>query len=141
MDIQRKYGPYHWQPESMASGVELIDNFRKKYIELLNLASEAVYEKRCDENIALIFHKMAFFAENYFLDEEMMLQQYGYPLRKGHKQDHQNFVNKIFEIQKKVQAQKNVCLDVLDYLDSWFSQHLKTYDEQAIAFLRKKNVK
>ena len=49
----------------------------------------------------MIFHKLFFLSENYFIDEEIYFKRYNYPNYNEHKGSHKGFLEKI-AIKKKV---------------------------------------
>ena len=64
-----------------------------------------------------------------------------YPNLEQHKAAHNQFVERIIQFQKDVENNKpNLCLEIYQYLENWFDEHILKYDKEAVEYLRKMGV-
>ncbi len=139
MKIARKY--YKWDEQELSVGIKIMDNFHKNYVDILNRLIEVVYEKSCKENIAFIFHRLVFYTENYFVDEEILLKEHNYPGFSEHKSGHNVFIENIIDFHERYMVQNiDVCLEMLKFLEKWYREHIVLHDNEAIDFLLEKGV-
>lgn len=128
---------YDWK-EEYSVGIESIDEQHKKFVEILNLLIDVINDNDCSLRIADVFFSLAYYAEHYFINEEIMFKDYKYPNLSHHKDLHNTFILRIIKFQKEFEQDKdNVCRELLSFLQDWFRDHILDYDHKASEFLKK----
>ncbi len=123
------------------SGVEIFDMHHKRYYELLLLLNGIVENKSCSPDLPTFMHKLSFFAENFFVDEELILSKNLSPNLQKHKDEHSKFAETVEDFQKKfIQGDKNICRSLYDFLTAWYYDHVHNFDNEASRFLIEKGV-
>ena len=126
---------YEWK-EEYSVNIEAIDEQHKKFVDIINLLIDIVNKKECNARIADIFFSLAYYAEHYFINEEILFKDYQYPNLSHHKDLHNKFILRIIQFQKEFEADKeNICEELLQYLEEWFKEHILEYDKSASDFL------
>ncbi len=121
------------------TGIEIIDKHHEKLFGIIKMLKSACSEDKKKSELNLIFHKISFYTENYFQDEELLFRQHAYPNLKHHKAEHQDFINNLRAVQRRYLAgDLNACRDLTFYLERWFKRHIIDYDNDAVMFLQDK---
>jgi hemerythrin len=121
------------------TGVKIIDTHHKKFYELLLVLNEIIENKTCSPDLPTFMHKLSFFAEDYFLDEESALSKNQFTNLKKHKDEHKIFVDGVKNFQQKFfEGDKNICRPLFDFLATWYHNHVQNYDIEAAKFLIEK---
>ena len=119
--------------------VEKIDDHHKKFLDVINLLIKVTNDRSCEEEISLVFFRLIYYVENYFVDEEILLKTYEYINFKQHKEEHNNFIAKIVKFQEEYKNRdRTVCQRMLKYLSEWFDEHILGYDKDASEYLLEK---
>jgi hemerythrin-like metal-binding protein len=127
---------------SQSIGIDLFDKHHKNFIDIINLLIDAINKDEYSDSVAEVFHKLIFYAENYFIDEELYFKKYNYTNAKQHQDSHELLMNQInkFYLQFK-DGKKGFCSDMLNYIENWFKEHLQKYDKDTVNFLIEKGAK
>lgn len=140
MEKKKQIQKYDWK-EEYSVGIESIDEQHKKYVEIMNLLIDVINGGECHERIADVFFSLAYYAEHYFINEEIMFKDYKYPHLSQHKELHNDFILRIIQFQKEFENDKDdVCTELFSYLENWFKNHILDYDIKAADFLREHEV-
>jgi hemerythrin-like metal-binding protein len=140
MKDKYKLEKHDWK-EEYSVGIESIDEQHKKFVEILNLLIDVINGGECSDRITDVFFSLAYYAEHYFINEEIMFMDYKYPNLTQHKELHNEFILKITLFQKGFENNKNdVCRDLYAYLEAWFKEHILDYDIKASNFLKEHGV-
>lgn len=119
-DLEAKFPP-HWQ-KSFNIGVPVVDEQRQRLHTLIqemeHLQSTTTIVKQ--ELLAASFYKLAHFAGDQLIREEMYLQDIGSEKLHDYKALHDDFFKQIFLFQKRIEAGENSLAQILSYLKSWF---------------------
>ena len=123
--------PWEWKEEYELK-IDKIDNHHKKFLDIINLLIKITEDRSCEEEISLIFFRLVYYVENYFIDEEIYFKEYNYSNLKQHKEEHNKFIQEIVKFQTQYQENdKTVCSRLLKYLQDWFNNHILDYDKEA----------
>ncbi|MBT7092921.1 MAG: hypothetical protein HN936_06725, partial [Bacteroidetes bacterium] len=79
--------------EGYASGLIYLDNHRRNFVDILNELVEVVNEGSCDSMLPMIFHRLAFYAEDYFTKKEMAMSDCEELPLNTYKSEHDRFSN------------------------------------------------
>jgi hemerythrin-like metal-binding protein len=139
--IIHKLTPRIWDT-SQSVGIDIFDKHHKNFLGVINSLIEAINSKQCADKIVEILHKVIYYAENYFIDEEIFFKKYKYPKLNEHKESHAQFINEINGFMQMLKGgNTEICFEILDFMDKWYKNHLSKYDQDAINFLKEKGVK
>jgi len=139
MKVETEQQKLLWLPD-YDTGVVVIDNYHKKYLDIYNSLIDSIKETIEDTNMQLIFHKLMHYVENLLIDEEILFKEFHYPKLKNHKESHLQFTEKILDFYKKYNEEKTtVVYELADYLNNWFQTHILQYDKEAIEYLKIEN--
>ncbi len=123
------------------TGIELIDKHHERLLSIMDMIQIIENKTDCQSEMTLIFHKLTFYTENYFQDEELLFRQYQYPNLSKHKTDHKSFIDDLRAIQRKfLNGSTTTCSELYQFLERWNTQHILNYDNEAVDFLRKSKV-
>ena len=133
---ERKHtGDIHWKDEYNVN-VSIIDEHHKKFVQILNNLNRMIREEPCKDNVSDIFFALANYAEHYLLQEEIYFKNYKYPNFQQHKAAHQNFIDRIIRFREDYEKHEpDVCVEMSEFLQDWFRQHILEYDRDAVEFL------
>jgi len=120
-----------WRPD-FNLGIEVVDNQHKKIIELINLLSEAYSNNESREKLAGVLEEMDQYADHHFHTEEQIFNGCNYPFSAEHIVIHQNFRKKVAQFKKQSENGYQVTSKVLDYLKSWFTNHILDVDREYV---------
>lgn len=134
---KKKYTYRVWDDKTQNTGVESIDKYHKHFVEIINLLVTILNQGSDKENLVDVFHKLVFYAENYFIDEELYYQKNNFPELKKHKEQHNEFCKQILTFQQAYTQNNLVCEDLMKYLDKWFKNHILQGDKETVDFIQK----
>ncbi len=132
--------PYQWK-DKYTVNITVIDEQHKKFLNIINELKLIINSNSCEEKVSEIFFKLAYLIDHYFIKEEIYFNDLKYPNFEQHKAAHNQFVERIIQFQKDVENNKpNLCLEIYQYLEKWFDEHILKYDKEAVEYLRKSGV-
>lgn len=120
-------------------GIEVIDQHHEKILGVIRLLAETIKTDNSKIKLSEIFQKLTFYAENYFIEEELLLQKYSYENLAKHKAEHKNFVLKLIELYYKfTHEDMSPWEELYQFLKNWYNKHISEYDNNAVEFLKTK---
>jgi hemerythrin len=132
--------PYKWKEEYTVN-ITVIDEQHKKLLGIINELKIIINSKSCEKSVSGIFFQLAYLIDHYFIKEEIYLNDLKYPNLEQHKIAHNKFIDRIIQFQKDVENNKpNLCLEIYQYLETWFDEHILKYDQEAVEYLQKGGV-
>lgn len=130
--------PLKWKDQYNVN-ITFIDDQHKKFLDILNQLKMVIAEKDCSNSTSDVFFALVNYAEHHLIQEEIYLKDYQYPGFSQHKESHNQFIQQLSKFQEAFEAQEeNVCLEMHDFLQDWFENHILKYDKDAVAFLKSK---
>ena len=128
--------------ESYSVKIESIDEQHKKLIDMLNEFYNNIQSKSSKESIAKLLNQMKAYAMFHFETEERYMKQYGFPEHDFHKKEHNEFIEKVKDIEKRFNAgELIVSFEITNYLKKWLKDHINGTDKRYSWFLVDKGVK
>jgi len=119
--------------------ISFIDEQHRKFLDILNELKLVVAGKECRQKTSELFFALVHYAEHHLIQEEIYLKDYQYPGFSQHKESHNLFIQRLSRFQEDFEAEKeNVCLEMHNFLQEWFENHILKYDKDAVAFLKSK---
>jgi len=123
------------------TGIKSIDEYHQKFLDLIYQVKESTEKTPTAEPLANLLHKLSFYPENYFIEEELLFSKHEYPYFKKHKEEHALFIEQVNKFQLDfVDGKKNICFAVYDFLTNWYDTHIRDYDNDAVIFLLDRGV-
>ncbi|MBF0415874.1 MAG: bacteriohemerythrin [Magnetococcales bacterium] len=129
-----------WRVE-FAINIAAIDAHHKEFFEVANTIDTILRSDQQLEPLAAALTSLLTLAQNHFAAEEALFDQYNYPDRIPHKEQHQILVKLIRGLHQTV-AQGHLLsyLEFLSFLQYWLVQHILKDDRNYAAFLNDRGV-
>ena len=128
--------PYQWKEEYSVK-ISVIDDQHKKFLDIINELKVIINRNECKEKVSQIFFQLAYLIDHYFIKEEIYFKDLKYPHFDQHKAQHNTFIERTIQFQKDVENNKpDLCLEIYQFLENWFDEHILKYDKDAVEFLR-----
>ena len=136
MDAQKKYDHIDWS-EPSSSGLVYLDNHRRNFIDIVNELVDVVNDDSCDSNLPMIFIRLAFYVEDYFVNKEIALMGNSDLPLQVYKQEHARFTDEVTRHQQAFhQGEETVCRDLLEFIISWYQNYISLFGPEAVEYLR-----
>jgi hemerythrin len=111
---------------------------KQKIAELINSFSKTLDQSMCKNDVLDFLHKVSFYTENFFINEELFLKKYEIPSYKEHVEEHKLFVTKMIHFQERLEKEKlDICKELHQYLNNWYNHHVLKNDKEIIEFIEK----
>lgn len=128
--------PYPWKKEYELDN-KIFDDQTKKFLEIINLMKELVSRGVDDNGISEVFFRLVHYFEKYMLQEEIYLKELQYDHLDKHKNSHSEFSDKIISFREGFEkGNKDFALEMYEYLEKWFDDHMMVDDRKAAEFIR-----
>lgn len=135
---KRKFERIQWS-EKYVSGLVYLDNHRHNFIDILNELIEVVNEKSCETRLPMIFHRLAFYVEDFFTKKEMALKgAVGLPTQ-TYRAEHDRFTSAIAQFHDDFRRGRiEVCFEMLVFLIDWFDHYVTIFGPEAAAYMKQR---
>lgn len=121
-------------------GIEKIDKEHQTLFAALNAFYDGLRKKADKESLAGLIAGLVNYTKTHFASEENFMQQIGFPGIENHKKEHQAFIAKAEEFQKKqLEGKLMVSVEVTNFIKNWITHHIKTEDKQIMVFRNRLN--
>jgi len=132
----------HWD-ESFSVGIEKFDEEHQQLVAMLNELFEAVQAGRGREGLGEIMDRLIDYTKFHFANEEHYLLKHGYPDLEAHKEEHRILTRQVEEMLRKYRsgATAMLSMEVLHFLKSWLTNHIKGTDKQYGGYLQERGLK
>ena len=112
-------------------GVFEFDEAHKQLVNLLNKIFDGFVSGAVNDELGEILNELVGYAVDHFNSEERWMEATHFPGLDEHRREHQLFTCKVCALQKRFAEHKPVnVLELLQYLESWFMQHIVTADAE-----------
>jgi len=129
--------PIKWNKE-FSVGHPAIDKHHKKIISLMNSLQNALSKGTDVSVIPKMLEELSSYANYHFGAEENMFLQSEYPESEYHIFRHEDFRKNIGRLKDLVDRKETaVGAELLDYLSSWFVDHIVNIDMRMTPYIRK----
>ncbi len=129
-----------WNDE-LSIGIEEIDAQHKVLIALVNRLNDAILERKGSAVTADILAELAQYTKTHFIVEESLMRILGYPDYDDHKQNHENLIQEILNLQEMVGlGKKSINYELLHFLRKWLTHHIMKSDKKLGTYLIKKGI-
>ncbi len=128
--------------ETFSVGVEILDEQHKKLIKMLNAMIEAPGTDVGSELVSEVLTQMQQYATKHFSQEEEYMIKYGYMYYDQHKAEHKQYMKKMAMLCIETMRQrKAVPTEMLEFLKSWWVNHILKNDMQYKALFNSMGLK
>lgn len=128
--------------DSLSVNIETIDEQHKVLVDMINNFYTHIVDKSNKELMADLIAKMKDYTVYHFSYEEKLLEENGYKESERHKEEHQVFIDKVEDLEKRYnQGQIVLSLEVTNFLKNWLTNHIKGTDMEYSEYLVEKGVK
>ncbi len=116
-----------WQ-EAMSVGNPLIDDQHRQLINIYNWLVEL--EQESVSAVDQLFVQLLNYASEHFACEEECFHHADHPLFDAHKQEHDDFLDKVLHLQQEWESSKTLILhEVKSFLREWLLEHICISDK------------
>lgn len=127
--------------DSLSVKINSFDREHKKLIDMLNEVYENLKLKSNKDITSDLIKNMKQYIKIHFNTEEKYLKRYNYSGYEYHKKEHDVFVAKVEDLEKRFDRGKLIMtIELTDFLRDWLKNHIQGTDMQYVDFLKKKGV-
>lgn len=124
-----------WSDE-FSVGIQEIDEQHKELVALLNELHTSILEHRGGAACRATLDRLAGYTRTHFMVEESLMRIANYPDFEGHKHIHEDLINQVAALQKKLDSgQATITFELLHFLKVWLTQHIKESDKRLGGYL------
>ena len=119
------------------TGLNSVDNHHKKFVMLINNLVDILNGNKNKIDILTIFHKLLYYAEKYFFEEELYYKKENYSYLKEHLQKHSDFIESITKYKNcYVAGSDKIYEKMMIFLDKWYKEHFLKDDFEATKIIK-----
>lgn len=117
-------------------GIDEIDEDHRRLINLFNILNHSVTSGEDPAYLAAVLEELINCTVWHFSHEERLMLKYGYPGYAEHREEHQDLIESVRELQQKIRdAGKEVAAEHLAFLEHWLTGHILATDMKLGAYL------
>ena len=114
---------------TLAVGHDMIDQHHEHLVELLNKTYDEFCDQRPKLGLEAVLDELIDYATYHFGQEELLMEQTGFPGKEEHLREHAYFVRRVGEIQRDMLAGTgHLSLEVISFLRNWLVNHISQKD-------------
>lgn len=126
----------------LSVGIEEIDSQHKVLIALVNEMHEAVHTRRGSDVVRGVLSKLVGYTRIHFAVEESLMRILGYPGYDEHKEQHEELIGNLYDLQQKVETgEMAIGFELMHFLKIWLTKHIMESDQQYAEFFINAGVK
>jgi hemerythrin len=122
--------------ENLSVGVKEIDDQHKQLINMLNDLFVAMSKGEGKAILKEMVQKLADYTKDHFREEERLMEVYCYNGYEMHKKEHDVFVKKVNDFQKKFNDDHLSSVEVADFVQGWITNHVMKTDKLYAPFMK-----
>jgi hemerythrin len=118
--------------DSFSIGIKAIDDQHKTLLQMANdlVTSVLCHDKSQGIYLQIIIRKLIVFVQHHLYTEEMLMKTIGYPSLSEHREKHEEFLNKILNLNKIKTGAYDEPDKLANLLHDWALSHITTMDSQ-----------
>ena len=121
--------------DSYNVGIQEVDEQHKELVGMLNALHRAIVEHHAKEASRKILDQLADYTRTHFLLEESLMRVTHYPGFEAHKQQHEELIRQVVDLQHKLDTGgATITFELLHFLKVWLAQHINETDKRFGAF-------
>ena len=126
--------------DSYKVGIQEVDEQHKELVGMLNALHQAIVEHHAKEASRKILDQLADYTRTHFLLEESLMRVTHYPGFEAHKQQHEELIRQVVDLQQKLDTGgATITFELLHFLKVWLAQHINETDKRFGAFFNQNN--
>lgn len=123
---------FEWKKE-YNTGIKTIDDQHKTLLNLMCDLLQKIKEQNSDTRIGEIIKKLIDYTNLHFTTEEKYFDDFNYPDKEDHIEEHSIFINKINDLKNRHDNNElEVLFDLVDFLEDWFLSHVLNSDKKYV---------
>lgn len=87
------------------------------------------------ETVSSVLDELIAYADYHFTTEEEYMREHAYPAYERHCQEHRLFADKAHAFKQRFQKKTRLSLEIVEFLRTWWQNHILDTDKQCGAFL------
>lgn len=120
---------FSWN-ESYSVHVRQFDEQHRKLFETINGLADAMRIGKGEEAIRDVVKRLAVYTRTHFLQEEVLMQQTGYPAYAIHKDQHNKLMAEVERYKNDLdEGRRPNSVAVLAFLQKWLVEHIRKSDK------------
>ena len=117
--------------DSYTVGIQEVDEQHQVLVSLLNQLHIAIIEHHGKATSREILDRLAEYTRTHFLLEESLMRLTHYPGFDIHKQQHEELIKQVQDLQHKLDEEKvAITFELLHFLKNWLAQHINESDKR-----------
>lgn len=127
---------FPWNDE-LNVGNAFIDADHKKLVKLVNDFHDAMEQGRGNEVVGKVLNNLVIYTKQHFKNEEAEMQRIKYPRYLAHKQEHDQLMKDVDELQASFASGKAMLsIKVSKFLRDWLVTHIQKTDKHLAQALK-----
>ncbi len=119
-----------WSDE-FSVGIQEIDEQHKVLIDLLNDLHDAITNRRAADVTDNILKRLDDYVHIHFAVEESLMRILHYPEYKQHKLKHDELIDQLTKLNKKLEAGRaSISFELMYFLKMWLTKHILEIDKR-----------
>ncbi len=116
----------------MSVGVTVLDDDHKKLMGIINQLHYGIKAGHSREVLEAVLGQLVDYTKFHFGREEELLVKTEYLAVSAHKAEHDNFINRISNLQTRIKTAPVVMLDLelMNFLSNWLITHIQGSDKK-----------
>lgn len=131
--------------EDMSVHHDLLDMQHQELFAKINALLGAIIDETAESVVEDMVHFFKDYMDHHFKFEERYLLEQKYPYVDQHKNKHDVFIDKYYELKEKIDQdfdKTRMVLEIENFMGSWLTQHIMMEDQiYARYFIHKKHIK
>ncbi|MBU1424542.1 MAG: hemerythrin family protein [Gammaproteobacteria bacterium] len=119
-----------WKDE-YSVGISEIDEQHKGIVELFTVIDAAIEARESWSEVFFKLEQLRDHARFHFAVEESLMRMHGYSKQVEHAGLHKHFLAKLDQLQMTTLS-RQVTMNTINYLSKWYTEHMKTQDQDFI---------
>jgi hemerythrin-like metal-binding protein len=121
---------FEWKQE-YSVGIPAMDAQHQQLISLINSLYDAMSRGAGKAALGSVLADLERYTETHFRDEELLMEQHGYPFVEEHKVMHETMAAHVKELNKNYRAgNAAMTIEVMVFLKSWLEDHILKSDKE-----------
>lgn len=126
----------------LSLGVPHIDKQHQRLVQLANNLVAAIQTGMAEDILETLFRELREYTMFHFQDEELYMNQIGFPESEAHAKTHEALKKQVKEYQNKLMENRDVSPDsVLKFLKGWLVDHIIYKDLRIARFVAEQSEK
>ncbi len=122
-------------------GIDVIDKQHRFLMGIINDLYYVMMDGNSRDELKKLIRKLGVYASIHFAREEHFFKVFGYPHAETHKEEHNDFEDKIHGFENKfIRGEQELTLNILLFLSDWLVDHIKGSDQKYGPYLRERGL-